>query len=74
MTKEDRELQMTDNDRKRAFKRMARNMAKMIDWPSDEKLIRACGDAICDGCGLRYSDHPEENGLVLSCDGRLLKL
>lgn len=74
MSKEDRELQMTDNDRMRAFKRMACNMAKMINWPHQDKLIRASADAICDGCGLRYRDHPEENGLVLSCFGRLLKL
>lgn len=74
MTKEDCEAAMTDRDRMRAFKRMARNMAAMIDWPSDEKMIRVAGNAVCDKCGLCYSDHPEENGLTLACDGRLLKL
>lgn len=56
------------------LKRMACNMAAMIDWPSEEKMQRAGGDAICPQCGLSYFAHPQENGLTLTCDGRLLKL
>jgi len=65
---------MTHFDKMRAYKRQARNMAKMIDWPFEEKMERASGLCICALCGLNYQDHPEENGLFLSCDGRLLKL
>jgi hypothetical protein len=56
----------------RAFKRMAANMARMIDWPDD--FERAGGAVICEKCGLPYRDHPEEDGLTLTCDGRLWKL
>lgn len=65
---------MTDLDQIRAFKRMARNMAAMIDWPHEDKMERASGQCVCEKCGLDYYDHPEENGLVLTCDGRLWKL
>lgn len=66
--------QLRRADSFRLAKRMAANMALMIDWPHEDCLIRAGGDAICDACGLTYHDHPYENGLVLACDGRLLKL
>lgn len=65
---------MTDFDRFRAAKRMAANMALMIDWPYPEDFIRASGEVPCPKCGLPYRDHPEENGLHLSCEGKLLKL
>lgn len=65
---------MTDTERMRRFRKMARNMAAMIDWPFEDKMERAGGDVVCDKCGLLYFDHPEENGLVLTCDGRLWKL
>jgi hypothetical protein len=65
---------LNDSDRVRAFRKQARNMAKMIDWPFEDKMVRASGLVICEKCGLEYFDHPEENGLFLTCDGRLLKL
>lgn len=65
---------MTDNTRERRFRQMARNMAAMIDWPHEDDMERASGYCECEKCGLLYFDHPEENGLVLTCDGRLWKL
>lgn len=65
---------MTDNERMRRFKRMAKNMAGMIDWPHEEQMNHASGHCICEKCGLEYFDHPEENGLNLTCEGRLVKL
>lgn len=69
---------MTDNERMRRFKRMAKHMAKhmaaMVDWPFEDTFTRASGKCTCEKCGLDYFDHPEENGLVLTCDGRLWKL
>lgn len=66
--------QPTDKDRFRLAKRMAANMAKMIDWPHEDNMNRASGHVECEQCGLPYFDHPHENGLVLTCDGRLWKL
>lgn len=66
--------QISDRNRFRMAIRMAANMAKMIDWPYEEKMERACGDVQCAKCGLPYFDHPRENGLVLDCNGRLWKL
>lgn len=65
---------MNDNERMRRFRWMAANMAAMIDWPSEEKMMRASGNCICEKCGLEYFDHPEENGLHLTCEGKLVKL
>lgn len=65
---------ITDNEKMRGYKRMARNMAAMIDWPFEDMMERASALCICEKCGMNYADHPEENGLVLTCDGRLWKL
>lgn len=65
---------MSDNERMRRFKRMAANMAAMIDWPFEEQMVRASGKCVCEKCGLEYFDHPEENGLHLTCEGKLVKL
>jgi hypothetical protein len=65
---------MTDNEKMRRFRRQAKNMAAMIDWPFEDAMERASGLCLCELCGLEYFDHPEENGLVLTCDGRLWKL
>jgi len=65
---------LSDRDKFWAFKRMAANMAAMIDWPSEEKMERASGLCVCAKCGLNYYDHPTENGLTLTCDGRLWHL
>lgn len=58
----------------RRFKVMAKNMTMMINWPPRDAMERASGLCLCDKCGLEYFDHPEKNGLVLTCDGRLLHL
>jgi len=63
-----------DYERCRRFRKMTRLMALMIDRPSEEKMTRASGLCVCELCGLIYYDHPEENGLTLTCDGRLWKL
>ena len=68
------EPKMSDNERVRRFRRMTERMAAMIDWPPEDAFERASGLCICDECGLEYFDHPEEDGLVLTCNGRLLKL
>ena len=65
---------MEASERMRRFRLQARNMASMIDWPFEDKMERASGQCVCEKCGLEYFDHPEENGLVLTCDGRLWKL
>lgn len=66
---------METSERMRRFRLMARNMAAMVDCkPSEDKMDRASGMCECSKCGLPYFDHPEENGLVLACDGRLWKL
>lgn len=62
------------SDRARACKRMAWNMAKMIDWPAEDTFVRASGDCVCCRCGAHFFDHPHENGLNLLCDGSLVKL
>ena len=67
-------MQMPATEKCRRMKRMARNMARMIDWPFEDEMERASGQAVCEKCGLDYYDHPMENGLVLTCDGRLWKL
>ncbi len=65
---------LSPQDRARAFARIARNMAAMIDWPREDAMERASGLCVCEKCGLNYADHPQENALVLTCDGRLWKL
>ena len=65
---------LTDADRIRAFRRQCANLAKMIDWPFEDKMERASGLCVCELCSLPYHDHPHENGLTLTCDGRLWKL
>lgn len=65
---------MSDNERLRRFRLMAGQMAKMIDWPGEEKMVHASYLCVCSLCGLSYGDHPAENGLVLTCDGRTWKL
>lgn len=66
---------MTDNEKMRRAKLMAKNMAAMIVWlPETETFERASGLCVCEACGLEYFDHPSENGLTLTCDGRFWKL
>lgn len=62
-------------ERTRRFKRMAKLMAQQIvPWPSEDSFTRAGGDVPCNQCGLPYFDHPEKDGLILDCNGRLWKL
>lgn len=60
----------------RQFKLMVRNFAPRlrVDAADIDNFIRASGQAQCPKCGLEYFDHPHVDGLVVSCDGRLLKL
>ena len=58
----------------RRFRRMAKMMASMIQWPEPLNFERACGDVECSECGLPYFDHPSKDGLHLDCNGRLWKL
>lgn len=42
-------------------------------------IDRACGDAVCETCGLRYADHPGIEGeafvnIVVTCDWKIYKL
>lgn len=64
----------SDADRARRFRRMARKMAEMIEWPPEDSMTRAGGDVVCEQCGLPYIEHPEHRGLHLTCEGRLVKL
>ena len=50
---------------------------------TEPKMIRASGDVVCDDCGKKYYDHPEDKGqlsfdgrpfLHIRCDGMRLKL
>ena len=43
---------MNDNERMRRFKRMAENMAAMIDWPFEDQMVI---DAIDRAVALRES-------------------
>lgn len=65
---------MDASEKWRRFRRMAETMAAMVTWPAEETMSRASGDVVCETCGLKYYDHPERNGLVLTCDGRLWHL
>lgn len=65
---------MTSYERIRRFRLMAANMAAMIDWPHEDQMVRAGGGAICEKCGLALVEHPKENGLHLTCEGKLVKL
>lgn len=63
----------------RRFKRMAREIARLIpgeDADSDRLCVRASGECECSICGLKYFDHPvcSDGVLHVACDGSLLKL
>jgi hypothetical protein len=53
---------------------MARRMATMIVWPHEDTFQRAGGGVECTVCGLPFYDHPEKDHLVLTCEGKLVKL
>lgn len=61
---------------KLCFQTQARKLALLIDASrSEETFQRASGHAVCELCRLEFNDHPElENGLVMLCDGRFVKL
>jgi hypothetical protein len=66
---------MSDSEKWRRFKRMARHLGELI--PADEAgFERACGDVACEKCGLALFEHPTCKGDVLhiGCDGRQWKL
>lgn len=56
----------------RRFRLMVRSIGKLI--PADADFDRAGGEAECPKCGLTWYEHPENNGLTICCDGRLVKL
>lgn len=60
--------------RGRRLKKMAANIAAMVDWPYAEKARPALSLGLCPLCKLPWHDHPTENGFTLACNGDLLKL
>lgn len=76
MTKDER-LALLEN-KCRAYRRMARNMAALI--PADQlpmhDFTRADGNVPCKECGLPYSEHPEARNVPtfhVTCAGRIVK-
>lgn len=66
---------MTDDEKWRRYRMQAKMMAILVnDDKKEETFERACGLCVCEHCGLEYYDHPNRDGLRLTCDGRWWKL
>jgi hypothetical protein len=66
-----------DPDLWRRYRKQARLIADMVDVAFAERgFQRACGDCVCEHCGLKYFDHPPvyDGILHLLCDGTFVKL
>jgi len=58
---------------------MARNLSSLLTQADVDAFERYGGGALCHRCGLPWYDHPEiedgiAKGLVVTCDGNLVKL
>lgn len=63
----------------RSFRRMARNVARLIEIPEWKlnEASRASGIVVCRMCELPYHAHPNaetKEHFHLLCDGRVVKL
>jgi hypothetical protein len=67
-------MDISDKELAWRFRLMARRMATMIVWPHEDTFQRAGGGVECTVCGLPFYDHPEKDHLVLTCEGKLVKL
>lgn len=59
----------------RRWRRMARQIAAQI--PLRDDWQRACGECVCEICGLEYFDHPPTaaaSQIHILCDGNQVKL